>query len=187
MKLINTKNYVVTVIYILIIVALIVFGIFPYINTLSANQSKYNETRDSLNATLKKYTQLSELAKNEQEIVSTKKDVYELIPDNEETADFVVKLEALAKELTIPEYINSISTSQIMSTSSSSKTPKKDAKKEVSYSIGFTSNYTTIQSFLEKLYNFPRFTTIKNINISGYNSEEDTLSFKLNGVIYYGK
>jgi len=188
MKTIQTKNYIVAVVYLLIIVGLIIFGVLPYINKLSANQSEYNQTRNKLDLTLKKYTQLVDLSKNEQEILSVKEDVFELIPDTENTADFVVKLEALAKDLFIPDYISTISTSQTVSTAKKTTAQKKkDPKKEVGYSIGFVSNYTTIESFLDRLYNFPRYTTIKNINISGYNAEVDTLNFKVNGVIYYGK
>jgi len=188
MRSINTKNYITSIVYLLAIVALIVFGILPFIDKLSTNQANYSDTRKTLDSTLKKYTQLTELSKNEQEILSIKEDVYELIPNDSETANFVVKLEAVATDLSIPDYISSISTSQTATSNAKTAAQKqKDAKKEVSYSIGFTSNYTTIKSFLDKLYDFPRFTTIKNINISGYNSEQDTLSFKINGVIYYGK
>ncbi len=188
MKTVQTKNYIVAIVYLVIILGLLMFGILPYINKLSANQSEYSQTKEDLNLTLKKYTQLIELSKKEQEIVSIKEDIFELIPETQNSADFVVKLEALAKELSIPDYISSISTSQAASTTKkTSAQKKKDVKKEVGYSIGFASNYTTVKSFLDKLYNFPRYTTIKNINISGYNSEIDTLNFKVNGVIYYGK
>ncbi len=189
MKTIQTKNYILTLVYLVIIIALVVFGILPHVNELSANQSEYSETKNTLDATLKKYTQLAELAKSEQEILSVKEDVDELVPDDQNTSDFVVKLEALAKDLAIPDYISSISTNQASSTSATTSAAKKkeDSKKEISYSISFSSNYTTIESFLDKLYNFPRFSTIKNINITGYNSELDTLNFKTNGTLYYGK
>jgi len=189
MKAIKTKNYVMFLVYLLIIIVLFIFGILPYFNKLSANQSEYSQTKDALDLTLKKYTQLTELAKNEQEIKSTKEEVYKLLPDSEDTSDFVVKLEALAKDLSIPDYISSISTSQTTATTTkvSSQQKKQKDKKEISYSIGFSSNYSTIESFLDKLYDFPRFNTIKDINISGYNSDQDTLNFRTNGTLYYGK
>lgn len=191
MKHIKTKNYVLALVYIVIIAALLVFGILPYFNNLTRNQSEYQKVRSDLNAALSKYTQLTKLSKDQQEINDIKDDVFELLPENPETADFVVKVEALAEDLSVPDYISSVSTSQ--ETYSGSTTAKKKStasgtnKSEIAYSIVFKSNYTTVESFIEKLLAFPRFTAIQSINASGYDSENDTLNFKLNGLLYYGK
>lgn len=190
MKNIQTKNYILALIYLILITAIVILGIIPYFNKLSQNQNEYLKTKNELDSTLEKYMHLVELSKKEREILDIKADVFELLPDDPQTADFVVKLESLAKELNIPDYISSVSTSQEIysgTATQKTKTADKKQKNKVAYSIGFNSNYLTIKSFIEKISDFPRFTTISSANISGYNPDTDTMNFKLNGTLYYGK
>jgi Tfp pilus assembly protein PilO len=204
-----TKYLIYTGLYLAVLILIIIFGIMPQYNSLNKNQKDLNQAKSDLNAAAKKRVSLEELSKDQAKIDQTKQTVFEYLPDSKNNSDFVVKVEALANQLSITidsfsftevktqtpaktDSSDSQSTSKSSSTSNDStaktQTTKKEEPKNYSeFSISFSSEYGAMMQFIEKLETFPRFNSIDSITISGYDKKSGGLGLKITGRIFYGK
>lgn len=186
-----TKHLIICAIYLIIIAIVIFVGVLPQYRNLTKKQEELGEIKTELNAISKKRTNLTKIAKEKGKIEQTKQTIYEYLPPNKDNSDFVVKVEALAKELSI-----NISAFSFTATKEKTNTDKsaesKSTKKETvnnssEFSINFTTNFGSIIQFTEKLESFPRLNIVDTLAISGYDKTNDTLNFRLTGRIFYGQ
>lgn len=207
----RTIKYLVSIgICIAIIILVIVFGLTPKVNQLSKDQKDLSKAKQDLVDTTDKRTTLEQLSKDKPKIDAVNQTTLEYLPTSPDTSDFVVKVEAMAKELnvivgtfsftqaqettkqTTTTEDTSSSTKNSSSTSSqesdtSNKTSQKAAPKDsAEFSIVVSADYGQVQQFLINLENFPRVNVVDTINISGYNQEKNTLTLKITGRIFYG-
>lgn len=200
----------------MIIIGVIIFlGIVPSVVKFQNDQNNLNIARDNLNSAQTKLTELNKLNKDADKTDTVKAKVLELLPDEKNTSDFIVKVESMtssipliiqnfnlaeakkssAKTTTDTKDETGTSNSSTKSTTSDQTTDqsgntsetKTDSGNSVEFTVSFKSDYKTIQDFLNKMEKFPRFNTIESLNLSGYNADTNFMDFKANGKIYYGK
>lgn len=205
-----TKYLIYTGLYLAVLILIIIFGIMPQYNNLSKNQKDLSQAKSDLNAATKKRASLEELSKNKSQIDQIKQTVFGYLPDAKNNSDFVVKVEALAKELSItidtfsftevktqtPAKTDSSdnntssqkNTSSAPNSTTSAQTAKKEEPKNYSeFSISLSADYGAIMQFIEKLESFPRINSIDSITVSGYDKSKGTIGLRLTGRIFYGK
>jgi Tfp pilus assembly protein PilO len=205
-----TKYLIYTGLYLAVLILMIVFGIMPQYNNLSKNQKDLNLAKSDLNTATKKRASLEDLSKDKSKIDQIKQTVFEYLPDSKNNSDFVVKVEALSKELSItidtfsftevktttPAKTDSSdnntssqkNTSSTSNSTTSTQTTKKEEPKNYSeFSISLSADYGAIMQFIEKLESFPRINSIDSITVSGYDKSTGKLGLRLTGRIYYGK
>lgn len=205
-----TKYLIYTGLYLSILVLVIIFGIMPQYGSLNANQEELAKARSDLNIATKKRASLEDLSKDQPKIDQIKQIVFEYLPDTKNNSDFVVKVEALAKDLSVT--IDTFSFTEVKvktpaktdtsentdngkndqsntsnSTSSAQTTNKEEPKNYSEFSISLSADYGAIIQFIEKLESFPRINNIDSIIVSGYDKASGKLNLRLTGRIFYGK
>lgn len=203
-----TRYLIYTGLYLAVLILAIIFGIMPEYNNLSKNQKDLNQAKSDLDIATKKRTSLEELSKDKTKIDQIKQTVLQYLPDSKNNSDFVVKVEALSKELSItidtfsftevkattPAKTDTSESDSSKSTSSSSKsttstqtTKKEEPKNYSEFSISLAADYGAIMQFIEKLESFPRINSIDSITVSGYDKSTGNLGLRITGRIFYGK
>lgn len=207
-----TKYLIYIGIFLAILVLIIIFGILPQYHNFVNNQKTLAQTKAELNSTAKKRVALEELSKDQTKIDLIKQTTSEYLPQNPENSDFVVKVEALAKELSITiktfafieektktpaktdtsESENGTKTAKESSATNSADTgkttkPKAEPKNYSEFSIDFSAEYGATTQFLEKMESFPRVNSITSINISSYDPNTSTSGLRITGRIFYGQ
>lgn len=204
-----TKYLIYTGLYLAILILVIVFGIMPQYNNLSKNQKDLDQAKSELDIAAKKRTSLGELSKDTTNIDQIKQTVLQYLPDSKNNSDFVVKVEALTRELSItidtfsyteiktdaaPKTDTSEDTSNGQKDASDTSksttdaaTKKEEPKNYSEFSISLSADYGAIMQFIEKLESFPRINSIDAITVSGYNKSTGKLGLRLTGRIFYGK
>ena len=200
------RNLIMIGVYIAVIVSAVILGVTPKLTQLSTNQKDLQKAKQDLADTQDKRSSLEALNKDKTRIDTINAVTLSYIPENSNNSDFVVKTEALAKELSI--IISSFSFTEVKvetakktdtseetasttkkteTATTDSKTTKKVAPQNSSeFTIIFTGEYGQIQMFLEKMESFPRLNIVDSINISGYNKEKNAMTLKIVGRIFYG-
>ncbi|MFA7244512.1 MAG: hypothetical protein WC080_04490 [Patescibacteria group bacterium] len=210
MKFSIPKSYYVLSIYVLLIAAVIIFGIIPKINELKSNRIALEQNNAKLAKDEEAISNLSKYSKNKTDLDSVEKTVKNLLPDTQNSSDFVVQMEALGTDLsivfptlTITEPVakkatpvqedekttsaNKTSSESTSSTPSAATSTAKNSGTGIPFSTSFKTTYPGFKTFLQKIASFPRFTSLSSVNISGYSVDAGTLQFDLKGNIYYGK
>lgn len=216
MKIKIPKSAYFLTLYVLVIAGIVIFGIIPMITSLNSNRSKLAANNNKLAANQDKITELSKYNKEGADLSTIETAVNNLLPDNKNSSDFVVQIEALSNELsvviptlTITEPVakaapkattddestsanssktkTSTSTGTGTSTPTTSKSATASGSNEIPFNLTFKSPYPVFQTFLQKIESFPRFATLSLVSISGYDLASDSLSYNLKGTIYYGK
>jgi Tfp pilus assembly protein PilO len=194
-------------IYIAAIVLIIIFGLIPKLSELTRNQNDLEKAKHELANTTDKRTTLEQLSKDKARIDLINSVTLEYLPQNPNSSDFVVKVEALAKQLNViigtfsftevkaetpkkTESEESTSSSKKSTDDSSSTTTKATQKTAPQNSSEFTmiisAEYGQILQFLEKMETFPRVNVVDSANVSGYTKEKSTMTLKVVGRIFYG-
>ncbi len=185
-----------------VITAVFYFFINPKLNMLVENQTSLEEIGNKLKIAEDELKQLTKINNDKEGLANTKNIVFNYLPDNADASVFIVTLEQTAKE--IPIIIDSLgvveaknttttpkSTSDSSDTSSdksvSTTTEVKNTDKSLNFTASLTSTQANILTFLQRMESLNRFNTISNISLGGYDEENGTLSFRLEGKVYYGK
>jgi len=197
--------------YLAVLILIIVLGILPQYNNLAKNQKDLSGVKSELNVATKKRSGLEKLSKDKTKIDQIKLTALEYLPETKNNSDFVVKVEALAKELsvtvkafsftevkaqtkvlsdtsdTVTDSKTSAKSSSSDSQGSSSTVKKEVPKNESEFSISLSSDYGTVIKFIEKLESFPRINSVDSITITGYDRTSGNLNLRITGRIFYGK
>jgi Tfp pilus assembly protein PilO len=193
----SAKIIVAVVVFLAILAALLVFGILPMTSKLKANQTDLANNAGDLEAAQIKYENLLGLKKNQAEMDKVQSVVMGYLPDDKNSSDFVVKIEAMAKELSL--IVPSLSVTEPAPAkakkssddedSAASSTTKKQAVPQniVDFTLTFSADYNTAQSFISRLMTFPRLCSLDSIAFTNYSPDSNTLSVRIVGKIYYGK
>lgn len=190
MKSMLTKIVIVSIIFVLIIGALIFFGVYPEMSKYSTNKSELSETRARIEEAEFKLSELNKLKNNSAEIKEVNDFVVGLLPENKSTSDFVVKSEAMTDGISV--IIDSLTTGSGTSfkksaTAASNTTEEKSVENSIEFTITSTNGYNTILDIIKRLESFPRFNIIDTIYISGRSRDTGYLNLRLIGRIFYGK
>jgi len=193
-------------IYISIIVLIVIFGLIPKLSQLTKNQSDLEKAKKELANTTDERTVLEQLSKDKARIDLINSTTLEYLPKNSNSSDFVVKVEALAKQLnviigsfsfseakteTVKKTETEDTTSSKTSTSTSSDTTAKTTQKAApqtssEFTMVISADYGQIQQFIEKMETFPRVNVVDSLTLSGYTKEKNGLTLKVVGRIFYG-
>ena len=213
MKKNNTRTikYLVGIgIYIAVIVLIVIIGLVPKLGQLTKDQNDLNKAKQELVDTTDKRATLEQLSKDKTRIDLVNQTTLEYLPQNPNTSDFVVKVEAMASKLNV--IIGTFSFTQVKETTkktttdettsstksssssdsqeatdSASKTSQKAApQNSAEFTMVINADYSQIQQFLINLENFPRVNAVDTISVSGYNKEKNTQTLKITGRIFYG-
>ena len=195
-----------------LIAIVVVFFVVPTFRQIDSNQTELKTTKAKLTASEIKLSNLEKIQKDQSKITEMKNRVLELVPDNKDTSDFVVKTESMAA--TLPLTIQSINITEKKAetakttannestTTSKTKTNQQESESDATsqtdktaktasdsteFIVNFKANYQTILDFLIKFDSFPRFAAFDSMTTSGYNQTNDTLDFKIQGRIFNGK
>jgi len=198
MKSASIKIIITSAVFLLIIASLLIFGILPATGKLKSNQTDLAGIASDLEAAQTKYENLIGLKKSESETANIQDIVMEYLPDDKESSDFVVKVEAMAKELSLivptlsltePAPVKEKKTTGDEDSDSKTTTTKKQAAPQnvVDFTLTFSASYNTAQSFITRLATFPRFASLESVAFTNYSADSDTLSVRIVGKIYYGK
>jgi Tfp pilus assembly protein PilO len=174
----------------------IFFGVYPEMSTFSDNQASLSETRAKLIEADFRLNELNVLSKDQNSIDETKRFVNDLLPDDKNTSDFVVKSEALTDNLSV--IIETFTTTASVPTTkkvnpdsevatTTKETPKKEGGASVDFSITMNESYSTISDVIKKLESFPRMNVLDALYFSNYSTESNTIDFKAQGRVFYGK
>lgn len=213
MKKNNTRTikYLVGIgIYIAVIVLIVIFGLVPKLSQLTKDQNDLTKAKQELVDTTDKRATLEQLSKDKSRIDLVNETTLEYLPQNPDTSDFVVKVEAMASQLNViigtfsftqvKETTKKTATDETTSSSKSSSTTdsqetadstsktsqKATPQNSAEFTMVVNADYGQIQQFLINLENFPRVNTIDTMNVSGYNKEKNTQTLKITGRIFYG-
>lgn len=195
MKSTNIKILITSSIFLIIIGAAIFFGVYPEMNRFSNNQAMLSETKAKLIEADYKLNQLNDLSKNQASIDETKKFVDDILPDDKNTSDFVVKAEALTDGLSviIESFTTSASTvtaKKPVAASDEEAAPAQTQKKQensVEFNISMNEGFSTVYDVIMKLESFPRFNVLDSLYFSNFTTESNKLDFRAKGRIFYGK
>lgn len=204
----RTIKYLVGVgIYVAIIVLVIIFGLVPKLSQLSKNQNDLEKAKKELADTSDKRATLEQLSKDKARIDLINNTTLEYLPKDSDSSDFVVKVEALAKQLdvivgnfsfaevktetvkktTTDENTTGSKNSTTDNTETTTKTTQKAAPQtSTEFTMLITADYGKILQFLEKMETFPRVNVVDSVTISGYTKEKNTMTLKIVGRIFYG-
>lgn len=206
----HTIKYLVIIgTYVAVIVLLVILALIPKLSQLTKNQSDLAEAKHDLANTTDKRTTLEQLSKDKTRIDQINATTLEYLPQSSDSSDFVVKVEALAKQLDV--IIGSFSFAEVKTdtvkkaattdenttstknsatadtTTDTTKTTQKAAPQtSTEFTMIISADYGKIQQFLEKLETFPRVNVVDSITVSGYTKEKNTMTLKVVGRIFYG-
>lgn len=206
----RTIKYLIgTGIYVAVIVLVVILGLIPKLSELTKNQDDLEKSKHELADTTDKRTTLEQLSKDQTRIDLINSVTLQYLPKDSDSSDFVVKVEALAKQLNVvvgtfsftqvkaeaPKKTDTTdentasksSASNTKSTTDSSTTTKKAAPQTSSeFTMVISAEYSQILQLLEKMESFPRVNVVDTINVSGYNKEKNVMTLKIVGRIFYG-
>lgn len=196
-------------IYVAVIILVVIFGLIPKLSELTKNQGDLEKSKHELADTTNKRTTLEQLSKDQTRIDLINNTTLQYLPKDSDSSDFVVKVEALAKQqniiigtfsftqapTTTPKTTatdeNSASakstSSSTSNTANTTSTTKKAAPQTSSeFTMVISAEYSQILQLLEKMESFPRVNVVDTINVSGYNKEKNVMTLKIVGRIFYG-
>ena len=119
----NQKNLIFIVIILIIVALSIIFVLNPLANISKNNYQSYLDTNAELRTLNKKYENLKEYKKIESEIVKANENFLKFIPDQDQTEDIMVSLDALAKKTS-----NSLPTFTVVDSTTNTKTSGRIAR-----------------------------------------------------------
>lgn len=202
----HTIKYLIAAgIYIAAIVLIVIFGLIPKLSQLTKNQSDLEKAKKELVDTTDKRATLETLSKDKPRIDEINNITLGYLPKTANPSDFVVKVEALAKQMNI--IISNFSFTEVKtttaakttneedstgkkssteSTSTATKTTQKAAQNSSEFTMIINADYNQVQQFIEKMEAFPRVNVVDTISISGYTKEKNSMALKVVGRIFYG-
>lgn len=201
----TTKYLIAAGIYIAAIVLIVIFGLIPKLSQLTKNQSDLEKAKKELVDTTDKRATLEALSKDKPRIDEINNITLEYLPKTANPSDFVVKVEALAKQMNV--IISNFSFTEVKTTtpakatneeestskktntentSTATKTTPKASQNSSEFTMLINADYNQIQQFIEKMEAFPRVNVIDTISISGYSKEKNSMTLKVVGRIFYG-
>jgi len=207
----NTKNFLAILILSLVILAAIIFLARPLIFQCLEIYKQNKDKRTEIESYEKNIANLKAVESQIEDISFTIEKAKNFIPGEANISDFIVQLEAAAKESEISlakiDLGEDKETSQAAQpaqgaeetgaqqnqsqTNQSSQQQPKQTKiidipgtEETVISVGLKGKYSQLISFLNKMKKLSRFNIIKNLSIQGAEGESETITISLYVIIF---
>jgi len=158
----DKKNIILIAALIIIIILSFVLVIHPLSNNLTNTYQNYLDKKAELEAAEDKFQSLKKLEDKQQDIIEANENFLKFIPNEQETEDIMVSLDALAQETN--NNLLEFSVQKDATKSGQSTTSSRFAKKNIE--IDLTGNFNTVLDFIQKAENLQRFNQINSLNLS---------------------
>ncbi len=154
----DKKNLILIIMLILIIAVSMAIIIFPLTNYLKNSYQNYLDNSAKLLALEEKYKDLKELENEQKDIIQANENFLKFIPDEQESEDMMVTLDALAKQTSnsLPKF--SVSEEEETAASGRVATKKID--------ISLEGSFSNILYFIQKIENLQRFNQIQSFSFN---------------------
>ncbi len=161
----DKKNIILTIALVIIVALSFILIIHPMSNNLKKTYQDYIDKKAELDATEEKFQSLKKLENIQEDIINANQNFLKFIPNEQETEDIMVSLDALARETSnnLPDF------------SVKDGDKKKNIKGTTRFSkknieISLTGNFDTVLDFIQKAENLQRFNQINSLNLSADSS-----------------
>ncbi|MFH1749588.1 MAG: type 4a pilus biogenesis protein PilO [bacterium] len=157
----DKKNIILITALIIIIILSFVLVIHPLSKNFTNTYQNYLDKKAELEATEDKFQSLKKLGDIQQDIIEANENFLKFIPNEQETEDIMVSLDALARETSnnLPEF-----SVKEESDKKSEQSTTRFARKNIE--IDLAGNFNTVLDFIQKAENLQRFNQINSLNLS---------------------
>lgn len=154
----DKKNLILIISLVLIIVLSFIFIVKPLANKVKNTYQNYLDKNATLATLEEKYETLKEFQDIETEITEANQNFLKFIPDEQESEDIMVSLDALARQT------SNILPSFSVSKEDPTETSGRIAKRNIEITLGGT--FANILDFIQKAENLQRFNQIDSISLN---------------------
>ena len=176
----NKNNLILSIALGLIILFGLIFVIHPLASKFRNTYKDYLDKNAELSGLEEKYAELGKLENIEDEIIQANENFLKFIPNQQESEDMMVTLDALARETS-----NNLPNFSVASETGDTKTSGRIAKKTLD--ITLEGSFANILNFIQKAENLQRLNQINSLSISSSSKTENNISVNLTLSIFYQK
>jgi len=176
----DRNNLILSIALGLIVILSLIFVIHPLASKFRNTYKDYLDKNAELQSLEKKYAELEKLEDIEDEIIQANENFLKFIPNQQESEDMMVTLDALARQTS-----NNLPNFSVAAETKDTKTSGRIAKKTLD--ITLEGSFANVLNFIQKAENLQRFNQINSLSISTSTNAENNISANLTLSIFYQK